>query len=308
MKKVLFSLIVFAFASIACLGADWRDESLMSAVRAGDIHEVRSLIAEGANVNYMVNQTSVLMAACSKQNFEIVNELLDADGIEVSLKNGYDQTALMIACRDCNNDAILKLLMTKGHANVNDVDTSGKTVFMYAVESENVNTARFILKQGVANLNQTENLEGMSAVMLAASQKKVSMIELLATEGRGINWTGTNRKGQNVLSLAISKGGLSMVKTLCKNVEGFDVDMKLGSGEPTLFWAIKNNISSNVIEYLMEQYPKRLLFETTDDSGNDIFEWISNYGSNRKLILRKLQKYADDLGMDISKDLARFKR
>lgn len=300
MKKVLFSFLVCVLGTIGFLNAqEWKDQDLMKAVREGDLASVRNLINQGANVNYMVNQTTILMEACSRGNVNMVRELVNADGIEVSFKNAHDQTALMIACRDAKNDAILKMLVKDGHANVNDVDTSGKTVLMYAVESENLNNVRFILSQNVANLNQTENLEGLNAAMLAAKLGKLPMIELLATEALGINWTGTNRKGENVLTLAITHGGLQMVKTLCKKVKGFDIDMKTGDGIPTLFWAIQNNVSANVIEYIMDQYPKRLLFETTADNGDDIFEWINNYDGNRGMIVRKLKGYAKKLKMNI---------
>lgn len=291
MKKVLFSFLVCVVASSACVFAEeWVDQALIEAVRNEDGEKVRELIANGANPSYMYGEDNALMIACSKQNLEIVKLLLACRDANASAKNANGQTALMIAARDCNNLAILRLLISQGRANVNDKDNAGVTVFMYAMKNSDVNVIKFMLDQNITNINATDNT-GSTAAMWAAKLNKPQAIKSLAKNGMDVDWTTTNNNNDNVLSLAIKTGNLELVKVLLKEVPDFDVDMKMGNGEPTLFWAIRSNKSTKLIEYLISQYDPEVLLDTTDDDGNNIEKIAKKYGKGMKnMLLRKIKE------------------
>ena len=123
MKKVLFSLVIFVVASGVCLSAGGGDPNkwLWEAVNSQDVSGVRGALEEEANPNYMQDEETVLMVACRLGNMQIVQLLLGKRGINASFKNGHGQTALMIAAEKCNNLSIFRLLVDKGHANVNEL-------------------------------------------------------------------------------------------------------------------------------------------------------------------------------------------
>lgn len=289
MKKVLFSFLMFVLVSAVCLSADWAEDSLIDAIRQQNLQDVKDALLNGANPSYVQGENSALMIACSKQNLEIVKLLLEK-GANASEKNANGQTALMIAARDCHNLAILRLLISAGHANVNDQDNGGVTVFMYAMKNSDINVLKFMLDQNITNINAADNT-GTTAAMWAAKLNKVQAIKMLAKNSIGVDWTTTNNDGDNVLSLAINNGGLDLVKVLLKSVPDFDVDMKMGNGEPTLFWAMRSNKSANIIEYLIDQYDVDVLLETTDDKGRDIETFVKKQvKANKKMILRKIEE------------------
>lgn len=305
MKKVLFSFVVFVFASVACFSSEY-DGDLMEAVRAQNLNGVRSAIAGGANLNYKEGENTVLMEACWSQNLEIVQLLLQKRA-NASFKNANGVNALMIACRECKHLPILKLLVQRYGANVDDTDLSGQTVLMYAMQSGNINTVAFILDQKITNYNAVDNT-GMTAAMWAVKSNNGKIIELLNRKCTGVEWSGVNIDGDNVLSLALKSGGLDLLRTIFKIVgDDLDVDMRMKAGMPTLFWAIAENKSQNIIEFLMNKYrDKDQIFTTTDENGNDIFYWIKSNEANKKFVLGKLKKYAKNVGRNIDEELAEF--
>jgi len=291
MKKVLFSLVIFVVASSVCLSAGTPDEGLWEAVNSQDVSGVRGALEEDANPNYMQNDETVLMVACRLGNMQIVQLLLGKRGINASFKNGHGQTALMIAAEKCNNLSIFRLLVDKGHANVNDKDHADETVLMHAMKTSDVNVLKFLWDQHITNFNATDS-RGNTAAMHAAALNKPESIKFLAHYAMGFDWTTTNMNGDNVLSLAIAKGGLDMVVVLLREVPDFDIDMKMGNGNPTLFWAIEKGVSSNIIEYLMDFYDAQTLLETTDRNGRGIKKFIESKINipNKKKLLRKIQE------------------
>ena len=292
MKRVLFSFLVYILASSVCICAEeWIDQELIQAVRNEERDKVKELIANGANPGYMYGEDNALMIACRKQNLEIVKILLAQRDTNASAKNANGQTALMIAARDCNNLAILRLLISEGHANLNDKDNAGVTVFMYAMQNSDVNVIKFMLDQNITNINATDNT-GSTAAMRAAKANKTQAISCLAKNAMDVDWTTTNHNNDNVLSLAIATGNLKLVQTLIKEVPDFDVDIKMGNnGEPTLFWAIRTNRSTKLIEYLISQYDPEVLLATTDDYGNNIEKIAKKYGKGmKKMLLQKIKE------------------
>lgn len=292
MKKVLSSLVVFVVASsIALSAAGDADEWLWNAVVSDDVGGVRGALAEGANPNYMQGEDSVLMVACRKGNTQIVKLLLGARGINASMKNMHGQTALMIAAKEAHNLDIFRYLVSTGHANVNDQDNSGVTVFMYAMQNSEVHVLKFLWDQNITNFNATDS-RGDTAATWAAKLGKVDAIKFLAHYAMGLDWTKTNMNGDNVLSLAIDNGNYEMVVTLLREVPGFDVDIKMGNGLPVLFWAIKKGVSAQIIEYLMNFYDAETLLETTDINGRDIKKFVNSTPNipNKKLVLRKIRE------------------
>ena len=98
-------------------------------------HEVaRFLIDNGANLNYVSNNGTALMACVFKNEFQLVDELLKKK-VNLDLTDFNGITALMLAVQ-LNNVQMVKRLVDSG-ANKALKCKQNKTAFEYAVFSNN---------------------------------------------------------------------------------------------------------------------------------------------------------------------------
>jgi ankyrin repeat protein len=121
------------------------------AVAAGDIAQVRRLIAGGANVNANNDYGATPMSeAALIADAAILKALLDA-GADVESANADGQTALMVVARSGRVDAA-KLLLARG-AHVNAIERwRGQTALMWATAQNHAEMVRLLIASG-ANVN-----------------------------------------------------------------------------------------------------------------------------------------------------------
>lgn len=284
----------FVFFVVFCLSVNLfshsREDALLDAVLKDDFEEVEYQLKHGASPNYARGQKTPLLVACEKGNLDIVELLLES-GANASYKNAKGQNALMVAAKVSKNDDILRMLINKGYANVNDADNEGKTVLMYAVQNPNLQIVNFIIDESVAasaNYNHAD-IHGMTVAMYAAKDGKAKALQALIKKCSGIEWNMTDNPGNNVLTYAIQSGDMDTVHTVLTRIPGFDIDKKLPCGKPPLFWAIENNASTQIIELLMTRYRPEILLSTTDSFGNGI-EYYAEFSDNAKdMVKAKIQ-------------------
>ncbi len=104
---LLVTVLLLGLTSACSLG---KDDALIEAARKGDIAKVKTLLAEGAEVNHQdqYGYTALIWAA-NKGHAEVVKHLL-AEGAEVNHKNKKGETALAVA----KNEDVIQLLKTAG--------------------------------------------------------------------------------------------------------------------------------------------------------------------------------------------------
>ena len=95
---------------------------------------VASYLIEKANIDYVSNEGTALMAAVVKGNLKLVNLLLDKKA-NPNLTNKQGTTALIYAVQFKNPEIVALLL--KHNASKIQLDNEGKTAFEYAVFSGN---------------------------------------------------------------------------------------------------------------------------------------------------------------------------
>ena len=191
------------------------DTCLHNAVKIGCSKEVLQAIIERStdvNISNKNNQTTLLLA-CKMRNTEATNVLLNAGanpnfvdiygntclhhalrvhsnketlqaliyhGVDVNVTNKSNQTALLLASKMKNTEAINELLNVG--ANTNSVDTSGDTCLLYAVRDKcNIETLQAIINHG-ADVNVT-NKCNQTALLLACKMKIIGAINVLLTAG-----------------------------------------------------------------------------------------------------------------------------
>ena len=126
--------------------ADIQDE-LKEAVNAGDVDKVKTLIEEGADVNWQDDRlgTTVLMFCANLGSAELgkIIPMMIQAGLDPNMQNLEGETALHMSAKGGNLGAA-KLMIEAG-ADVNIVDSTGRTVCFYAAQNGLAELIRLLL-------------------------------------------------------------------------------------------------------------------------------------------------------------------
>ena len=148
---------------------------LFDAARMGDVNTMKTLIANGANIN-MTDQHgfTALMVASYSGEVEIVRLLLEA-GALVDQRDLSGYTALMYFCSAGNVPCVRLLLEHGASVNVSNHDCS--TPLMFAAQQGHNEMVRLLLENG-ADPNTTDCF-GLSAVDLAKKTGFTKTVKIL---------------------------------------------------------------------------------------------------------------------------------
>jgi ankyrin repeat protein len=233
------------------------NEQLVQAVKNGDLDKVKTLSAQGADVNAEVDGRAVLMwavdprnrmrawpmlkesvqKACSRSvNRDLVKFLVD-QGADVNAKDSGGYTAPMCAAQMADL-AIVKYLVDKG-ADVNTrwegrydyAAASGQNMWgpcwalqepalALAAESESVEIMEFLIDKG-ADMNVKDEC-GCTALLRAVQWGRPHVAKFLIKKGADLNVR--DKKGETALTAAHERGHLEIVKHLIG--KGADTNMK----------------------------------------------------------------------------------
>ena len=143
----------------------------------------------------------------------IVQHALDA-GMDVDQVDEGGRTALLLAAFN-GHLQVVKILIQRG-ANVNHRDGVGRTALMYASTGPSPEVTRQLLSAG-ADPNLADNSEGFTALMFAAAEGKVGVVEVLLEHNADISLRDVD--GDTALGFATQNGHRAIVDRL-KRVDG----------------------------------------------------------------------------------------
>ena len=127
---------------------DSREDKLITAVKNGDLKNIKTFIAAGADLEARDNEDrTALMRAAEKGLADVVKILLDA-GANVGTKTKFGWTALFIAT-DTNHVEVVKMLIARGAA----PDQSFRYVFVSHVFKNNIDMVKALIGEG-NNINR----------------------------------------------------------------------------------------------------------------------------------------------------------
>lgn len=116
----------------------------------------------------------------STGNFEIVNLLLDTKVCDVNAQNRAGYTSIMLAAlvpvKDDYERMTLRRLFAEGNVNIKSTD-SGQTALMLAVRHGNKDAVGLLLEAG-ADCN-SQDKEGSTALMAACEHGHIDIVRLL---------------------------------------------------------------------------------------------------------------------------------
>jgi ankyrin repeat protein len=159
----------------------WAQEhspALNTAIRNGDLKQVKSLLAKGANINAQdADGTTPLMHAVVNAGADCVKLLIEK-GADPNLSNKVGATALMWAVNDLKK---IQLLLARG-AQVNAVSKDEKSPLLLALNLPNsMAVVQALLAKG-ANINQADK-RGFTPLMAAGFSGNLDLIQLLLAKG-----------------------------------------------------------------------------------------------------------------------------
>ena len=155
--------------------------ALLDAIRAGDLDEVKALLASGADPNAKDGEGwTALMLVTVKGHLDVARELLTA-GADLHAENRKGWTALRFAVSMDDAEA-LRLLLGAG-ADVNGLDAEGDTALMQAAREKSVESLKLLLSHG-ADVN-VRNRSGETALKVATSHGYHEIIRALKEAGAG---------------------------------------------------------------------------------------------------------------------------
>jgi ankyrin repeat protein len=172
------------------------NEQLLQAAKKGSLEKIKTLLAEGGDVNAKGNyRRTVLMNAARSGNLEVVKFLIDK-GADVNARTIQGRTALIDAAWGGNLE-VVKLLIDKG-ADVNAKRQDGWTVLMCAADWQNQ----------LPDLSAKDE-EAETALDAVAMARSLEVVKLLIDKGADVN--AKDETGQTALSLASVNTQLEIV-------------------------------------------------------------------------------------------------
>ncbi|MFB3896902.1 MAG: ankyrin repeat domain-containing protein [bacterium] len=151
---------------------------------------------------------SALMIAAQGNNAAICKSLLQNKKTNSELKGPQNETALHLAAKKGQVDAIQTLLSFK--VNPNSADKFGSTPLMYAAEYGQTKACEALLLKG-ANINQ-QNDWGNTALMYAAKEGKADTVKSLIANKADVTIWNTGKK--TAMKFAKDRGASDIVKML----------------------------------------------------------------------------------------------
>jgi ankyrin repeat protein len=225
------------------------DTPLISAVKAGDIAAVRTLI-KNAKINAPeTDGATALHWAVRVDNLEIIR-LLVRNGANVKAANRYGVTPLSLAA-ESGDAAVIELLLSEG-ADANEALPEGETVLMTAARAGHTDAVKILLKAG-AKPDARESFHGETALIWAAAENHAETVRVLLAGGADVNGRSSKEsfqrrnQGLTVLPLgdwtpmmyAARQGSLDASVALAEG--GADVNLKDPDGATALVLAIINS-------------------------------------------------------------------
>ena len=210
--------------ALASLGAGGADTRLADAARNGDLAGVEDLLRAGVAVDTAEpDGTTALHWAAYRDDAEMTARLIAA-GADVDRANAHGATSLSLACVNANPTLVQHLLEAGADPGLM---ASGEPPLLTCARTGSVETVELLLGRG-ADPNIPEAWKGQTAVMWAAAEDHVSVVETLIAHGADVDAAATS--GETALLFAVQLGHDATVRALL--AAGADVTVPSPAGAP----------------------------------------------------------------------------
>jgi ankyrin repeat protein/beta-lactamase regulating signal transducer with metallopeptidase domain len=234
---------------------------LCSAVDSGSMEAVQVLVEAGADVN--AGSWSPLFTAVDKDNVAIA-EYLIAHGAD---KHGDDYWPVLMEALYESSTGMVRLLITKGaDTNYKSVELHGYTALHCAVDKGYRDIAELLIQKGV-----DVNAGPWTPLHSAAREKYTDMAELLIQNGADVN--AKDHKGETPLYTAIRRKDLGMTRLLVS--KGANLNVRNGDGYTPLCEAASAG-NKDVLDFILAngEYPDSIYLAACKGDLNGVKTWV----------------------------------
>lgn len=217
-RRLLGGLTVLTLAAAGAAAAA-EETSLADAAEQGQARLVRSLLADGADVDArQVDGMTALHWAAYHDALD-TGRLLVAAGADVNAANRYGVSALALAATNGNADFVRLLL--DADADPNAALRGGETVLMTAARTGSLAAVEALLAAG-ADPDARERRD-QTALMWAVAEGHLAIVDALLAAGADVH--ASLRSGFNPMFFAVREGNIPVVHRLLE--AGVDVNAVL---------------------------------------------------------------------------------
>ena len=204
-RLTTFATIAWCFLGGLAMGAD--GDTLVDAVKHGDLTAVQTLLIEGVDVNAVEPDGATALHWAAYRNDLPMAEALVRAGAAVAAENCYGVRPLALASVN-GNAAVLELLLEAG-ADANATLAEGETALMTAARTGRIDAVETLLAHG-ADVNSVESWRGQTALMWAAAEGHTDVIRVLVERAADVHTK--SRKAFTALLFASREGQVDTVK------------------------------------------------------------------------------------------------
>jgi ankyrin repeat protein len=277
--SVVCAALCFVAGSVFAQQSVWNDR-FVQAAQGNDMAALRQAKNNGANVNYMLNGRTALMAAASNGNNQMVEVLLDEMGAAPSLANSSGDSAIMFAVDKQNDNREIVNMLLARNVNVNSRNVAGMTPLMLAIQNQNDIMVDFLLsKYASTNARSTD---GRDVLIHAVIEDNLFAVRKLLQQA-SVNTSQEDFGGKTAFIYAVENQKTDIVRAFLSSGR-FDVNKPAGNGVPPLLHAIQLKVSATIIEDILNNSDFR---GARDSNNRGISEYFNNYRSTDQE-LRKL--------------------
>lgn len=171
-------------------------------------------------------------------------EAILSQGANINHRNSKNENLLWRAL-ELDNKEMFEWLLEKG-CSLDDLNRYDESLILHAVQNNNILFLNMILNISTKNIN-TVSVKGFSPLMLACSENKKEIIDVLINFGCDIN--AQNQYLNNALLIAISKSNFEIVELLINH--NADINLSNSDGDTPLIISAKYRKLDSLL-YLLE--------------------------------------------------------
>ena len=226
---------------------------LLTEIKNDNIDIIKLFLDNGLNINYIINNITLLMYAIKNSSIKVIKLLLSYPSININTIDNNGNTALLYAIIN-NNIEVVKQLLLYPSINVNIINNENNTVLILACINDNVRMVILLLSYIKPNLINYVNKNSMNAVLIASYNKNYTIMNLLLSNGATFNLNTFNNELQilyeNIVITAVEDDNMDLIKLFLDN--GLDNNTLVKNITLFLYAVVENSIK---IINLLLSYP-----------------------------------------------------
>jgi ankyrin repeat protein len=164
--------------------------------------EVAAMLARGMDPNTVDPNGEPMLVVASRAGFEPTVDALLRAGAKVDAKNGFGDTAIMVAALG-GHAALVKKLYSRGA----EINPTGWTPLAYAATNGKTEVVRYLVEIGAKPNALSAN--GTTALMMAVRGGHTETVDVLLAKGADVNLR--NQNGASALAWA-TRGGFGTIE------------------------------------------------------------------------------------------------